>query len=75
MSTNIRTLTVVSSYAVQNSLGRIKDIVKLEYYCGDLWGDKETWEQKILDKADKAQNKVEFVCDALGLEIRAGMLE
>jgi hypothetical protein len=75
MSPNIRVLTVVATYAVRNATGRITDIVKLERYCGDLWGVGEGQDDKVLKEAEAIQDKIKKVCDSLNVEVRAGLLE
>lgn len=75
ISSNRRTLTIVASYAVQNAQGRIRDIVRLEEYCGDGWVSLGVWEKHVTDKAELARHKIKTQCAALGLEIRPGILD
>ena len=49
-------------------------IVRLERYCGDIWGIHEQ-DQPVLDRAASATKKIEEVCQELGLEIRPGIIE
>lgn len=68
----LRSLFIVSTAKTVNG-----DIVKLERYCGQLWGieqevkeDKKAWEQ-----AESIHSQIKKACEALKLEVRAGIFE
>jgi hypothetical protein len=51
-----------------------KDIITLERYCGDLWGQDEV-DGKTYDKSEKVMNEIKDACRELALEVRAGVYE
>ena len=65
----LRHLQVISTAKAANG-----DIIRLERYCGQLWGidreDKEVWE-----RAELVHKEIKEACEALRLEIRAGIFE
>lgn len=66
---NVRHVKVLANYSVQGQ------IVRLEHYCGDLWGMNNDQDNKVLERAGNAQMTVKAACDRLFLELRAGALE
>lgn len=66
---NVRHVKVLAHYSVQGQ------IVRLEHYCGDVWGMREDQDNEVLGRAGKAQMAVKAACELLGLELRAGSLE
>jgi hypothetical protein len=72
LSPSIRNLSVISTYA--NCFSYPTTIVRLEHYCGQLWG-MENQDTSIREAAEKAINQIEAVCKELGLEVRAGVIE
>lgn len=66
---NVRHVKVLANYSVQGQ------IVRLEHYCGDLWGMKVEQDNEVLERAGNAQMTVKAACDRLFLELRAGSLE
>lgn len=75
LSANIKLVTVLATYAVRNSELRIVDLVRLERFCGELWGINEEEDQKVWDRAEEIRKKIEAVCAASGLELRAGNID
>jgi len=69
ISPNIRDVLVLATYSVQGQ------VVRLERYCGDVWGINDQEDNKVLERAAKAQEMVKEACERLGLELRAGSLE
>ena len=65
----LRSLAVVSTTKAASG-----DIIRLEHYCGDLWGH-EREDQKTWDRAKAAGDQITKACDELKLEVRAGILE
>lgn len=63
---SIRHLTVVATTRISGEL------VRLEVYCGDLWGLGK--DKPILDKAEALQHILTNRCAELGLEVRSGLL-
>ncbi len=67
-SPNIDHLSVVSTYSVECQ------IVKLEYYCGDIWGIQEQ-DEKRYKAAEEAISIISNTAAGLeGIEIRCGIL-
>ncbi len=65
----LRSLFVVSTAKAANG-----DIIKLERYCGQLWGiEKE--DERAWQKAAGIHSDIQEACLALKLEVRAGILE
>lgn len=53
----------------------VKDqVVQLRRYVGDIWRMKGQ-DQPVLNAADQKQREIEARCQAMGLEVRAGMME
>lgn len=68
-SPNIEHLSVVSTYSVKNQ------IVRLECYCGDVWG-MPGQDDKRYTAAEEACKKIkETVAMLVGIEIRNGVLD
>ncbi|MBA7586491.1 hypothetical protein ES708_28493 [subsurface metagenome] len=65
----LRSLSVVSTAKAANG-----DIIKLERYCGQLWGI-ETDDEKSWRLAASVHSDIQEACLALKLEVRAGVLE
>lgn len=60
-------LSVVATAEVEG------DIVRLDRYCGQLWNIGK--DEKVLGLAKEMVNQIIKGCEALGLEVRAGVLE
>lgn len=69
LSPKIKLVYFIGTYSVDGQ------VVKLERYCGDVWGVSEDADKVVLDKADMAMGDVEKLCKALGIDCRAGILE
>ena len=67
ISPNIHHVTVVATYSVAGQ------VVRLECYCGDIWGTDE--DDPVLGKAGKVQMDIQEACDRNLIEVRAGLLE
>lgn len=50
------------------------DILKLEAYCGDIWGFGEK-DKKTRDRYDEIHAHLDQLCEEKGLIIRSGILE
>lgn len=50
------------------------DILRLERYCGDLWGIEEQ-DKLTHDKAEKLRGAIEKVCEKLFIEVRGGVFD
>jgi len=50
------------------------DIIRLEHYCGQLWGHKEE-DEKTWALAKNIGDHIRDVCKNLKLEVRAGIYE
>ncbi len=65
----LRSLSVVSTAKAATG-----DIIRLEHYCGQLWGlgkeDKRIWE-----RAEAIHEEIKKACQDLDLEVRAGIYE
>ena len=48
------------------------DLIKLEYYCGDIWRGVQDEVQKL---AEDVFHRVKKLCEDMGLEVRAGLWE
>jgi hypothetical protein len=66
---------VLATYAVRNGESRIVDVVRLEKFCGELWGINEEEDQKVWERAEEISKKIEGICTASGLELRAGNID
>lgn len=66
LTASIQHLTVVATTRISGEL------VKLNVYCGDLWGLGK--DQPILEKAQDLQRTLVEKCTALSLEVRSGLL-
>jgi len=64
----IRRLSVVATIKVRD------DIIRLERDCGDIWGIGEQ-DKKTFERAEQIHNEIEKVCEGLGIEVRAGVIE
>jgi hypothetical protein len=50
------------------------DVVRCEYYCGDLW-QMEDSDKKVMAKAAHIRRELEEGCARLALHVRAGIVE
>ncbi|MHB8084381.1 MAG: hypothetical protein ACYDHZ_00950 [Dehalococcoidia bacterium] len=50
------------------------DILRLEYFCGESWGEPAI-DNKVFERARVARVAMEALAKELNLEIRAGILE
>lgn len=66
LTPSIRHLTAIATTRISGEL------VRLEVYCGDLWGLGK--DQPILDKAEALQRILINRCAELGIEVRSGLL-
>jgi len=66
---SVHHVIAVASYSVRGQ------IVKLECYCGDVWGLRSERDQEVINRAREHLQKVEDACQRLNLEVRAGSLE
>ena len=64
----IRHLSVVATYKVKG------EIVRLEKFCGQLWGH-EPEDSQAYGRAQGAHDTIKSACRAFGLEIRSGVYE
>lgn len=69
LSPSIRHLIVVATYSAEGQ------VVKLERYCGDIWGINKEADDKVLSKAQAFHDFIISTCQELCLELRAGTLE
>ena len=72
VSPSLHHLSVVATARV----GR--DLVRLDYYCGDLWqiGDQDSpHDQHVMERGQRISRALQDGCSQLGLEVRAGVLE
>lgn len=69
MTPNIRHILAVASYSVG------EQVVRLECYCGDVWGINQEMDKKVFEKAEQIHQTVASTCEALELQNRAGVLE
>ncbi|MBA7520395.1 hypothetical protein ES705_12491 [subsurface metagenome] len=65
----LHSLCVVSTAKAANG-----DIIKLERYCGQLWGIERD-DEKVWKQAASVHSDIQEACLALKLEVRAGILE
>jgi hypothetical protein len=64
---------VVATYAITLTKTNIRSIVKLEVYCGDLWGLGHDEEKQ--QKADVIIARISAIAEEIGLDVRSGMIE
>jgi len=64
----IRHLSVVATTRIGD------DVVRCEWYCGDLW-QMEDNDKKVTAKAAHIRRELEEGCARLGLHVRAGIVE
>ena len=69
VSPNIRHIFAMATYSVAGQ------VVRLECYCGDVWGINQETDKKVYEKAEKIRQTVAMTCENLGLQRRAGILE
>ena len=69
ISLTTRNTLVVSTYVLRHQL------VRLEVYCGDLWGVNAEDDQKVMARAEEVQDRIAAKCKEVGLELRSGILE
>lgn len=78
MAASIKHVQVISTFLVCAFPSALPaagpNIVRLERYCGDIWGIKNQ-DQPVLERAEAAIKKIEQVCQELGLEVRPGVIE
>lgn len=72
LSPSIKHLSVIATFLITLPSGQ-HGIVRLERYCGDLWGMGR--DAKVLEEAERLAGVVSATCKKLGLEVRAGVLE
>ncbi|GAH44585.1 unnamed protein product [marine sediment metagenome] len=65
----LRSLFVISTAKAASG-----DIIRLEHFCGTLWNINSQDEQ-VLQRADIIHSEIKEACQALELEIRAGIFE
>ena len=66
-------LSVVGTFALD--MPRVHPfVVRLDCYCGQIWG-VEMKDAAVLAKARDVQEKIEIICQELGIEVRGGVLE
>lgn len=75
-----KTLTQTAQLPIQQlavvATARVGDtVVRLERYCGDLWGKEFPQDAETHERAEKVMRKLEDACRGMGLEVRAGILE
>lgn len=69
LSPMIQHVIVVSTYAADGQ------IIKLERYCGDIWGINQEQDDGVLEKASTIHRQIEEACAKLDLQVRPGCLE
>lgn len=70
-SPNIRHLFVVATALVTDELS--ETIIQLDAYCGQVWGI-ESQDAPVFAQTKKVQQQIQDGCQALGLEVRDGLL-
>ena len=65
----LRSLFVISTAKAANG-----DIIKLEHYCGQLWGI-DSQDEQIWQRAEIVHSEIKKACQDLKLEVRAGIFE
>jgi len=68
LSPIIRHLSVVATTRIGD------DVVRCEWYCGDLW-QMEDNDKKVTAKAAQIRQELEDGCTRLALQVRAGIVE
>lgn len=78
MAASIKHVQVISTFLVCAFPSALPaagpNIVRLERYCGDIWGIGNQ-DQPVLERAAQVTKKIEDVCQELSLEIRPGVIE
>jgi len=69
LSSPISSIYAVASYSIHG------EIIILERYCGEIWGINKEEDQKVYAREESIRDAVVRTCSALGLKIRAGILE
>jgi len=69
MCPNVRLIRVVATYAVGGQ------IVRLDRFCGEDWGNEFESSAETIAIAKKVENKIRAVCKKLNIAVRAGILE
>lgn len=70
LTPTVRTMSVVVTAAVRGQL------IRFERYMGQLWGQGfEDRDKIVADAGHKIVEKISAECAALGLDVRAGILE
>jgi len=65
----LASLTVVATAKAADG-----DIIRLDHYCGSLWGHKEE-DEKAWEHAKATGDEIRDACSKLNLEVRAGIYE
>jgi hypothetical protein len=65
----IRHLSVVATARVGDT------VVRLECFCGELWGKEFPQDAETVASAKAVMKRIEEACQALELEVRAGIFE
>jgi hypothetical protein len=71
MNSNIKHATVIATIKSASE----KDIIRLERYCGEMWGVGGEVDDKVKANRDTAFKSIEDACKELGIEVRAGIFE
>lgn len=69
LAPNIRLVNVVATHVVAGQ------IVRLDCFCGDDWGENFEPTKKTHERAEAVHKKIREVCADLHIEVRAGIFE
>ena len=70
----VKTMPLRSLFVISTAKEANGDIIKLEQYCGQLWNiDQE--DKKVWDRVQIIHEHIKEACEALKLEVRAGIYE
>ena len=65
----LRSLLVICTAKAANG-----DIIKLQHFCGTLWGI-DSQDEQVWQRAEVIHSQIKEACEALKLEVRAGVFE
>lgn len=65
----VRSLFVISTAKAANG-----DIIRLEHFCGTLW-NIDIQDEQVLQRSEIIHGEIKTACQALALEVRAGIVE
>jgi hypothetical protein len=72
---NARLLPIRHLYLAASIINPRDQIVKLEKYCGDLWGSNTKSDQDSRARYDELYGMVKKAAEDLNLEVRGGVFE